>query len=221
MGRNKLARFRDNAERANIIETGKENFGRTAGQWNSEVFHNDNDLVVEIGCGYGEYSIGLGQEFPQKNFIGVDIKGARLWSGSNKAIALGLVNVAFLRTQVELLDAHFEENELSEIWVTFPDPRPKERDEKRRLTAPRFLEIYKKLLRSEGWIKFKTDNTPLFDYSLEVIKSDYKVKNLSYTYDLYQSDLNMEHYGVKTRYERMFHEKGEDIKYLKFQFDSE
>lgn len=219
MGRNKLDRFRDNAERYNVLQDGKDNFAKLGGKWRSEHFKNDKDLVVELGCGNGEYSVGLGEKFPDKNFIGVDIKGSRIWVGSSYAIQNKLGNVAFLRTKIELIDRHFDAEEISEIWITFPDPRPKDRDIKRRLTAPRLLNIYKSLLKKDGWVKFKTDNTPLFDYTLELFEKDVKVKNLSFTHDLYKSEFMDEHHGVKTKYEQLFHEKGESIKYMKFQFD--
>ncbi|PIB35167.1 tRNA (guanosine(46)-N7)-methyltransferase TrmB [Reichenbachiella sp. 5M10] len=219
MGRKKLERFADNAVRFNIVENGKEKFGKMAGKWRSEHFQNEHDLVVELGCGRGEYTTGLGEKFPDKNFVGVDIKGSRIWVGSSYAIAHNLDNIAFLRTQIEQIDAHFGEDEVSELWITFPDPRPKDKDEKRRLTAPRFMEMYKKLIAKDGWLKFKTDNTPLFDYTLELIETgQIKVKNLSHTHNLYESEFMDEHFGVKTKYEQLFYDKGEDIKYLKFQF---
>ncbi|MEO9804857.1 MAG: tRNA (guanosine(46)-N7)-methyltransferase TrmB [Reichenbachiella sp.] len=219
MGRKKLERFQDNAERYNVVQDGKDNFGRLIGKWRTEHFKNDHDLVVELGCGRGEYTVGLGEKIQDKNFVGVDIKGSRIWVGSSYALENGLNNVAFLRTQIELLDKHFGEQEISEIWVTFPDPRPKDKDEKRRLIAPRYLDTYRKLLKEEGWVKFKTDNTPLFDYTLDLFKEkQVKVKNLEFTHDLYNSEYMDEHLGVKTKYEKLFFEKGERIKYMKFQF---
>lgn len=219
MGRKKLERFQDNAERYNVVQDGKDNFGRLIGKWKEEHFHNDHDLIVELGCGRGEYTVGLGEKIPDKNFIGVDIKGARIWVGSSYAVKNKLDNVAFLRTQIELLDRHFGEGEISEIWITFPDPRPKDKDEKRRLTAPRHLETYKKLLKKDGWVKFKTDNTFLFDYTLELFENQQvSVKNLFHTHDLYHSEYMEEHFGVKTKYEKLFFDKGESIKYMKFQF---
>ncbi|MEP2023075.1 MAG: tRNA (guanosine(46)-N7)-methyltransferase TrmB [Reichenbachiella sp.] len=219
MGRKKLDRFQDNAERYNVVQDGKSNFGNLIGKWRSEHFKNDQNLVVELGCGRGEYTVGLGEKIPDTNFVGVDIKGSRIWVGSSYAIENGLKNVAFLRTQIELLDKHFGENEIDEIWVTFPDPRPKDKDEKRRLTAPRHMEVYKQLLKNDGWVKFKTDNTFLFDYTLELFQEGIvKVKNLVHTHDLYNSEFMDEHFGVKTKYEKLFFEKGESIKYMKFQF---
>lgn len=220
MSRNKLERFEHNAESKNVVEYGKPNFGKLKNKWRTEHFENENDLVVELGCGRGEYTIGLGQKFPDVNYIGVDIKGSRIYTGSKTAIQESLDNVAFLRTKVEMIEDHFEESELDEIWITFPDPRPKDRDEKKRLTAPNFMEKYRKLLKQDGWLKFKSDSTSLFEYTMEQIQEGkIKVKNLEHTFDLYNSELMDEHHGVKTRYEQLFFEKGESIKYMKFQFD--
>ena len=217
--RKKLERFRDNAQRKNIVEQGKPIFENIRGNWNKRLFENDNEIVVEFGCGKGEYTVGLGEKFPDKNFIGVDIKGARIWVGSTYAIENNLNNIAFLRTNIVSMEDFFEENEVSEIWVTFPDPRPKDKDEKRRLTSPRFMKMYEKALKSNGWLKFKTDNTALFDYTLSLFNDQLRVRNLEYTHDLYRSEYMDEHFGVKTKYEKLFYDKGESIKYLKFQFE--
>ena len=147
------------------------------------------------------------------------IKGARIWVGSTYAIKNELDNVAFLRVNIVQLEDFFEKDEVSEVWVTFPDPRPKDRDEKRRLTSPRYLEMYKDILKKNGWLKFKTDNTPLFDYTLSLFDNEVKIKNLQYTHDLYNSEFMDEHHGVKTKYEKLFHDQGESIKYMKFQFE--
>ncbi len=220
MSRNKLARFADNKVNDNVVQEGKDSFEHTKGNWSEKQFQNTNEVVVELGCGNGEYTVGLAENFPSKNFLGVDIKGSRIWVGSTYAIEHDLGNVAFLRTQIHLLDKYFAIDELDEIWITFPDPRPKDRDEKRRLTSPRFMEMYKKLLKKDAWVKFKTDNTKLFNYTLELIdKKILKVKNLEFTHNLYESKFMDEHYGVKTRFEKLFFDKGELIKYMKFQFE--
>lgn len=218
--RKKLQRFADNAASYNVIEPGKEKYDKIKGHW-AEHFGNTQPLVVELGCGRGEYTVGLAERDPSSNYIGVDIKGARIWVGSSYAQEHHLDNVAFLRTKVQQIDAFFGQGEISEIWITFPDPRPRDRDEKRRLTYPGLMHTYRQLLKKEGWIKFKTDNTELFDYTLEMIASGaIPVKNLSHTHDLYQSDYQEEHFGLKTKYEGIFTEKGEKIKYMKFQFSS-
>jgi tRNA (guanine-N7-)-methyltransferase len=217
MGRKKLERFAQNNANQNVIQEGKDFFRNCKGKWHSEYFQNNNPIVLELACGRGEYSVGLAEIFPEKNFIGVDIKGARLWKGSTLAIEKGLRNVAFLRTYIQNLEDFFAEKEVSEIWLIHPDPRPKEADARRRLTHPRFLEMYKKLLQKDSFVHLKTDNTGLFEYTLEVLK-DFSIKNLVYTYDLNSSELASEHFGIKTKYEMAFEEKGEKIKYLKFQF---
>lgn len=217
--RTKLKRFAENANRANILEPGKTLYEEVKGNW-SDFFKNENDLVVELGCGKGEYSVGLAEHFPNQNFIGVDIKGERIWVGSTQAIDMDLHNVAFLRTQILLLEKFFVPNEVGEIWITFPDPRPKDRDIKRRLTSPRFMKMYKSILKNDGWVKFKTDSTSLFEYTLEIIKDGtLDVKDLSYTFDLYDSEFQDEHFGIKTKYEKIFSDKGEKIKYMKFRFN--
>lgn len=213
--RQKLFRFNDIANRSNILEPGKELFEQIKGKWKDLYFKNNNDLILELGCGRGEYTLALAKLNPDQNYIGVDIKGDRIWVGSTVAIEENLQNVAFLRTQVQLLDNFFEANEVSEIWITFPDPRPKGRDERRRLTYPRFLEIYEKILKPEGMVHLKTDNTDFFNYTLEALKS-IKIDDLQYTYNLYQSDLQELHQGVKTNYETIYSEKGELINYLNF-----
>ncbi|MBV6646305.1 MAG: tRNA (guanosine(46)-N7)-methyltransferase TrmB [Cyclobacteriaceae bacterium] len=217
--RQKKKRFEDNAQRVNVLEPGKDLYETIKGNWGSAYFQNDNDVVVELGCGRGEYTIGLAQVDPTRNYVGIDLKGDRIWVGSSNALDLKLYNVAFLRTQMQFIQQFFSQGEVSEIWITFPDPRPKDRDEKRRLTFPKYLEMYRHILKSEGWVKFKTDNTDLFNYTLDVLERKMKIKGLEYSRDLYQSELNAEHFGIKTKYEHIFSEKGEKIKYLKFQFD--
>lgn len=216
--RKKQLKFAENFESENVVEQGKPLYEAIRGRWAASFFHNNNPITVELGCGRGEYTVGLAERFPERNFIGVDIKGARIWKGSQYAKANGLQNVGFLRTQIQLITDFFAEGEADAIWITFPDPRMKDRDEKLRLTSPRFLEMYRKILRPGGWVFFKTDSTPLFEYTLELLESRYKVADLSYTFDLYASDLWEEHYGIKTRYEQLFTEKGETIKYMKFRF---
>lgn len=216
--RKKLVRFAENAKRENILEVGKPLFEKIKGNWNQLYFKNERPITVELGCGDGEYTVGLAGVNSDRNYIGVDIKGDRLYQGSTRAIESNLTNVAFLRTQIHLLDKFFERGEVDEFWLTFPDPRPKDRDVKRRLSNPRFLEKYRELCRTNGWFRFKTDNTPLFEYTLEVLQTEFPVNQLVYTFDLYESGLLEEHCGIKTKYEGIWTEKGEKIKYLKFQF---
>ncbi len=216
--RAKRLRFADNERAANVIQPGKPLFATLKGQWQPAYFKNDHPLTLELACGRGEYTVGLARLFPQRNFVGVDIKGDRLWKGSQAALAEGLANVGFLRTFVHNLEDFFAEDEVAEIWLTFPDPRPKDRDERRRLTHKRFMETYKKLLQPGGWFRLKTDNTLLFDYTLAQLAARHDVQDLTYTFDLATSPLLTEHFGITTRYEQMFAAQGEKIKYLKFRF---
>jgi tRNA (guanine-N7-)-methyltransferase len=203
-----------------VIEPGKDHYFKMKGQWKQGHFRNNNPLVIELGCGRGEYTVGLAGLFRDHNFVGIDIKGDRIWVGAGQAIEKGMDNVAFLRTQLQFLDRFFEDNEVDTIWLTFPDPRPKERDEKRRLTFPKYMDLYRKVLKRDGWFKFKTDNSGLFEYTLNLLESNKVfVKDLQYTWNLYDSDLVEEHHGIKTKYEKIWSEKGEKIKYMKFRFD--
>lgn len=188
------------------------------GKWGEVFFKNSNPIVLELGCGRGEYTVGLAKEFPDKNFLGIDVKGDRIWFGSTAAQENNFSNVGFLRAQIQRLEDFFDEGEVSEIWITFPDPRPKVRDAKRRLTSPRFLKMYRKILSPKGIIHLKTDNTPLYEYTLEVLEG-ISANVIAHTDDLYNSTLVNEHLGIKTRFEKSFFEKGFNIKYLKFYFN--
>lgn len=214
--KNKLEKFQENKLVHNVIEPGKPIYETISGNWNSH-FQNNEDLVVELACGRGEYTLALAQKFPSRNYVGVDLKGERVWKGSQDAIQMGLDNVAFLRTHISNIPELFEESEVNEIWLTFPDPRPKDRDEKHRLSNKSFLNMYKRILNPDGWFKFKTDNTDLFDYTLEIL-SEFDISDHSFTHDLYNSDLLQDHHGIKTKYEKIWTEKGEKVKYMKFRF---
>lgn len=218
MSRRKLVRFAENEQNTNVIQSGKQIFEEIKGNWNKKQFQNENPIVVELACGRGEFTVGLGRVFKDQNFIGVDIKGSRIWKGSSTAIHEEIYNVAFLRTQIQQLEQFFDKGEVSELWITFPDPFPRDGDEKRRLTSPRFLEMYKPMIKSGGIIHFKTDNTGLFDYSLAVFRSRADIQLIGFTNDFYQSEWKDEHFGIKTKYEKLFSDKGEKIKYLKFRF---
>lgn len=216
--RKKQKRFEDNRINRNVIEPGKEIFKSIKGKWRSEFFKNDNDIVLELACGRGEYSTGLGAIFKDRNFIGVDIKGNRIWIGSKKARLEVLDNVAFLRIQIDHLEKFFEPGEINEIWIVFPDPRPKGSDEHHRLTSPKHLEIYKKLINQDGFVHMKTDNAALFDYTLGLLENRDDIQDLKYTWELYNSDFANDHHGIKTKYEYQFAEQGYLIKYLRFRF---
>jgi tRNA (guanine-N7-)-methyltransferase len=217
----KLERFRIIAERENVVEPNKSIYHTIKGKWKSEFFKNDKPITVELACGRGEYTVGLATRFPERNFIGVDIKGDRIWKGSTMAFEAELTNAAFLRTHILMIENFFEEDEIDEIWITFPDPRPRKSDIKRRLTSPRFMTMYKRLLRSGGYLRLKTDNTGLFEYTVEEIQQRTDVEDFQFTNDVYASPLRPECFDIKTRYEAMFAEKGESIKYLRFRFDME
>lgn len=214
----KQERFRIIEQRANVIERSKEIYDSMKGKWRSVHFMNDNPITLELACGRGEYSVNLAKLFPEKNFIGVDIKGERIWKGSTEALEQKLNNVAFLRTPILLIGNFFEPGEVDEIWITFPDPRPRKRDIKRRLTSPRYLEIYKQLVVPGGYIRLKTDNTGLYHYSLEEAQGRNDISDLRFTDNLYESDLRPECFDIKTKYEQQFASKGETIKYLRFRF---
>lgn len=215
MGRSKLAKFAVVAERENVLQPGDELYGQLAGKWRELHFNNNNPIVLEVGCGRGEYTVGMGRLFSDKNFIGTDIKGARIWKGSTMAVEEELYHVAFLRTFIERIEEHFGENELDEIWITFPDPRPRDRDIKRRLTSPRFLDMYERIVKPGGIIHLKTDNGPLYEYTLEVLQ-ERQVQNLIYTADLYNSDLQEHTMGIYTTYEKRYLAEGIPIKYLQY-----
>ena len=218
--RKKLQRFAANAQRPNVLEPGKPLYEHIQGQWRAAYFHNAHDLVVELGCGKGAYTLGLAQQFPAKNFVGVDIKGARLWVGSTAALTHALHNVAFLRTKIEQLAQFFAPGEVNELYIPFPDPRPRDRDAKRRLTSPRLLALYRQLLQPGGWVHLKTDDDALFAYTLEVLSTQ-AIADLVYTEDLYPSKWLPAHHGIQTAYEQQFLAQGATIKYLRFAFAAE
>ncbi|MEO5603244.1 MAG: tRNA (guanosine(46)-N7)-methyltransferase TrmB [Cyclobacteriaceae bacterium] len=214
----KQERFKIIEENPNVIEPTKALYESIKGKWRSEYFKNSNPVTLELACGRGEYTIGLARLFSDQNVIGVDIKGERIWKGSTIALEEQLRNAAFLRTHILLIENFFQAGEVNEIWITFPDPRPRKRDIKRRLTSPRYLDLYKRLLQEGGYVRLKTDNTQLFEYSLEQLHLRSDISDLAFTDDVYNSDLQKECFDIKTRYEQEFSQKGEKIKYLRFRF---
>jgi tRNA (guanine-N7-)-methyltransferase len=213
----KQERFRIIEERANVIEPSKPLYQSIKGNWH-QFFGNTNPITVELACGRGEYTVNLARLFPQRNYIGVDIKGERIWKGSTWALEQGLTNVAFLRTHILTIENFFAPGEIDEIWLTFPDPRPRKRDIKRRLTSPRFMQFYRNLIKPGGYVRLKTDNTILFNYTLEELALRKDIDDLAYTHNIYESDLRPECFDIKTRYEEEFAAQGETIKYLRFRF---
>ncbi|MCC5920125.1 MAG: tRNA (guanosine(46)-N7)-methyltransferase TrmB [Cyclobacteriaceae bacterium] len=217
--RTKLIRFESNADNPLIYEPGKDNIKDIKGNWHKKAFGNDHPITLELACGRGEYTVGLSQVFPERNFIGIDIKGERIWKGADQIVANGSTNAVFLRTHITSLESFFARNEVSEIWIVFPDPRPKSRDARRRLTHPRFLDIYRNICRKGAWVNLKTDNTPLFDFTLDLLSKERGIKDLVYTRDLYRSELLLEHYAITTRYEKLWTQKGENIKFMRFRIN--
>jgi tRNA (guanine-N7-)-methyltransferase len=221
MARTKLIKFKEIELSPIVIERTKPNYTKMKGTW-AEFFGNNNPIVLELGCGSGEYTNGLAMLNPDKNYIGVDIKGERIGNGSRFARANGLKNVAFLRTQIQLLEIFFVANEVSEIWITFPDPQPN--NSKQRLTSTRFLTIYSKILESSGQINLKTDSDLLFDFTLELLQDNnfdnFQITNIISTKDLYNSSLLKIHNGIQTMFEKKYLAKGEKIKYLGFKVSS-
>jgi len=215
MSRQKSIRFRESKSMHNIVEWEKPGYLEMAGNWNEKQFDNQNKLVLELACGKGEYTHGLARQFPEKNFIGMDIKGSRIYVGASACIREGISNAAFLRGKIENIRSFFGWREISEIWITFPDPRPKDRDEKRRLTFRRFLELYQHILKEDGIVHLKTDNAALMEYSRQSVQ-DFGASIIADTDNLYESPWKDEHYGIKTYFENKFTAIGHSIHYLQF-----
>lgn len=188
------------------------------GKWHSNYFKNNNPIVLELGCGKGEYTIGLARRFPDKNFIGVDVKGNRIWTGAKTAVENKMSNVAFIRTRIDYIDSCFSENEVDEIWITFPDPQPQKTRVRSRLTNMMFINRYKKFLKKNGSIHLKTDNEPFYDYTREVI-SENNFQLIDATNNLYADTTIRDEAltSIKTYYEKKFSEMGFNICYLQFQ----
>jgi tRNA (guanine-N7-)-methyltransferase len=218
MGKKKLQRFAENKTFGHVIEpvmAYPPSDHAIKGKWNETFFKKKQPLVLELGCGRGEYTVNLAQLHPERNYIGVDIKGARLWRGAKTVQEVGMTNVGFLRTQIELITNFFEVGEVNEIWVTFPDPQPQRSREKKRLTSPRFLKLYRQFLTSNGVIHLKTDNRDLYEYSLEVAKNEGAHIECA-TDNLYSSGVADEILSIQTTYERKFMEQGFSICYLRY-----
>lgn len=215
MSRQKKLRFAASKQMPHFLEPGKAGYLTRAGFWNREQFGREQPLVLELACGRGEYTCGLARSFPEKNFVGMDIKGARMYVGAREALDEGMPNAAFVRGKIENLRTFFGWREVSEIWITFPDPRPKDRDEKRRLTFARFLELYQHILVPTGIIHLKTDNEGLMNYSVQSVR-DFGGEILALTHDLYESPYREEHRGIKTYFENKFSALGHSIHYMRF-----
>lgn len=217
MSKNKLSKFAEIRELPNVVEVTYAELQKgpyaLRGAWNRQFFGNDHSLVLELGCGKGEYTVGLAENYPQKNFIGVDIKGARIWTGAVAAYNKGLNNAAFLRTYVELLPSFFDVGEVDEIWITFPDPQMKKY--RKRLTSTTLLSHYCRFLNPGGVVHLKTDSNFLFRYTSELVHLN-GFRILAETEDLYASEFANDILGIKTYYEEQWLSRGITIKYLQF-----
>ena len=218
--KNKLKRFRENETFSNVIQPEREEVMegdfKYRGKWRSDFFKNEKPLVLELGCGKGEYSVGLAEAYPEKNFIGIDIKGARFWRGAKTALEEGLENVAFLRSQIELIDLLFSENEVDEIWITFPDPQIKYKRTKHRMTNSEFLQKYKKILKPQGVVNLKTDSEFMHGYTLGLLHGEgHEV--IQANHNVYKNDYSpKEVTGIQTFYEKQYLEQGKPITYVQF-----
>jgi tRNA (guanine-N7-)-methyltransferase len=217
MGKNKLAKFAEMETFDHVIQVPytrlAENDFSLKGNWNNEFFKNSNPIVLELGCGKGEYTVGLSIRFPLMNFIGIDIKGARMWKGAREIHLHGIKNAGLLRTSIELLPFFFTKNEVTEIWLTFPDPQMKR--SRKRLTSTRFIELYCKFLKPGGIVHLKTDSNFLFQYTSAIAREN-NFEIISSATDLYDSSIDDEILGIKTFYEEQWLSRGIKIKYLKF-----
>ena len=185
------------------------------GKWKSDIFKNNYPLVLELGCGKGEYSVGLARKYPNKNFLGIDVKGSRMWKGASDALNERMSNVAFLRTRIEFIEYCFSENEVDEIWITFPDPQIKKKRAKNRLTHPKFLRLYSSIMQDNGLIHLKTDSQFLHGYTLGIIEGHQHFLEDA-EHDVYNAVLERENMDIKTHYEKLFLEKNMPISYLRF-----
>ena len=211
--KNKLKRFNVVQPKRDELVNGEFNL---KGQWNSSFFKNNNPLILELGCGKGEYTIGLAKKYPNKNFIGIDIKGARFWRGAKTAVEEGIENAAFLRTQIELIEYAFAEKEVDEIWITFPDPQIKYKRTKHRMTNSEFLERYKKILKPDGVVNLKTDSEFMHGYTLGLLHgAGHEV--LYANHNVYKQEGSPEEVtAIQTFYESQYLEKNKAITYIRF-----
>ncbi|MDX9695191.1 MAG: tRNA (guanosine(46)-N7)-methyltransferase TrmB [Bacteroidales bacterium] len=220
MAKRKLARFAEmntfnHVVQAEFSEVFEKDY-KLKGNWNKDFFNNNNPIVLELGCGKGEYTVGLARQNPQMNFIGVDIKGARMWRGAKTALDEGMKNVGFVRTRIDLINSFFAQAEISEVWITFPDPQPKKHY--KRLTSTRFLGYYQKFLKNNGIIHLKTDSKELHDYTKALVELN-KLETEVCTDNLYDSNFVDQTLSIKTFYEQQFLQKGKPITYIKFKLD--
>ncbi len=222
MGKGKLAKFADMAEYPHVFECPynmlDEMSTKMKGNWNKTFFGNDNPIVLELGCGRGEYTTGLARRYPEKNFIGVDVKGARMWTGATEIFHEGLKNAAFLRIDIEFIDRLFDRNEVSEIWLTFSDPQMKKA--KKRLTSTHFMKRYRKFLIPDGLVHVKTDSNFMFTYTKYMVEKNCLPVEIA-TDDLYHSGMDDDILSIRTYYEQQWLDRGLSIKYICFRLPQE
>jgi tRNA (guanine-N7-)-methyltransferase len=221
MGKDKLKRFEENKNFTNLIQP-ELNWPLSdhewKGHWKKNYFKNQHPVILELGCGRGEYTVNLARIFPEKNFIGIDWKGARLWRGAKTAFEEKMENVAFLRIQIQNISSFFGEGEVDGIWITFPDPQLTKPGERKRLTGPRFLDTFRKFMVKDGIINLKTDSKPYFDYSLEII-NEQGLEVICQTDDVYASPFVDEVLSIQTAYEKMWLKEGAKICYIKYKLN--
>ncbi len=219
MGKKKLFRFRELESLERVFQPPLEEvFGRDhhlKGKWCGDVFGNDHPLILELGCGKGEYTVGLARNYPEKNFMGLDIKGARIWTGAKAAQDEGLTNVAFLRTRIDFINSFFSRNEVDEIWITFPDPQEKRHRQKKRLSGAHFLNSYRAFLKDGGMVHLKTDNLQFYNDTLELVRFNNMPVEQNST-DVYHEGWNDEIVTIQTYYEKRFLAEGTKINYIRF-----
>ncbi|MFZ5430789.1 MAG: tRNA (guanosine(46)-N7)-methyltransferase TrmB [Bacteroidota bacterium] len=220
MGKNKLKKFAEMAEFKNVIQVSYEIAGQNdhelKGAWNQNFFRNGNPVILELGCGKGEYTVELAGRYPENNYVGIDIKGARMYKGAKTALERKLENVGFLRTNIDNISSFFGRGEVDEIWLTFPDPQMKKA--RRRLTSTWYMRFYSDIVRPGGILHLKTDSKFMFDYTLAMVKLN-RLEIVSVTENLYQSPLLNELLSIKTFYEKQWIDRGIDIKYLAFRLE--
>jgi Predicted S-adenosylmethionine-dependent methyltransferase len=218
MGKNKLAKFANMEEYPHVFQYPfavlTEKGFEMKGKWNELFFKNNNPIVLELGCGKGEYTVGLAKLFPEKNFIGIDIKGARMWTGAKQSFEDEMDNVAFLRTHIELIAHFFSKGEIAEIWITFPDPQMNKVN--KRMTSTRFMKLYRQILSDNGIIHLKTDSNFMYTYTSEMVKENNLPVRFQ-TDDLYHSGLADDILKIQTFYEQQWLARGLNIKYVKFE----
>ena len=221
MSKGKLAKFAEMKTFPNVVqppfeEVFNKDF-RLKGKWNREFFNSSQSITLELGCGKGEYTIGLAKLYRERNFLGVDIKGSRIWKGARQSNIDNMENVGFIRTRIDFIESFFDQDEIQEIWITFPDPQPKK--PLKRLTSSAFLNRYRNFLNKSGWVNLKTDSQELYEYTAALVNFNQLNVEIQ-TNDLYNSGFDNEILSIKTYYENMWLNEGKKINYIRFNIDS-